>query len=43
VNAAKEIGSVSGSFRDHLIAWLGDAGNGIQDLFAKNLHAENIY
>ena len=43
VNALQEIASISGQFKANLIAWLGSAENGITDLFAKNLHAENIY
>jgi len=35
----KEIASISGAFREHLVAWLGNAENGIQDLFAKVIHA----
>jgi hypothetical protein len=41
INAVKEIGTISGDFETNLIAWLGNAGNGIQDLFADNLHAQN--
>lgn len=43
IQAIKDIATITGTFRENLIAWLGDAQNGIQDLFAKNLHAENIY
>jgi hypothetical protein len=42
VNAEKEIGTISGSFKTALIAWLGDAGNGIGNLFAKDIYASNI-
>jgi hypothetical protein len=42
VNAIKEIASITGSFRASLIAWLADAGNGIGDLFATTIHAENV-
>ncbi|MEK7069168.1 MAG: tail fiber domain-containing protein [Patescibacteria group bacterium] len=38
VNAIKEIASISGVFKANLIAWLGDAGNGIGDLFARRGH-----
>jgi hypothetical protein len=40
--AIQEIGAISGAFKDSLTAWLADAGNGIEDLFAKNIHAGNI-
>jgi Chaperone of endosialidase/Domain of unknown function (DUF5011) len=40
--ALQQIASISGAFRDNLIAWLGDANNGIQNLFAKNIYATNI-
>lgn len=43
VEGIKEIASITGAFREALIAWLGSAENGIVDLFAKNLHAENVY
>jgi hypothetical protein len=38
INAVKEIASVSGVFEQNLIAWLGNASNGIVDLFAQNGH-----
>ena len=41
INAVKEIASISGSFETNLIAWLGNASNGIVDLFANNIHAQN--
>ena len=41
IKAVQEIAAVSGAFRDNLIAWLGAAGNGIGDLFAKNGHFSN--
>ncbi len=37
VSAVKEIASVSGVFEHNLVAWLGDAGNGIGDIFAQRL------
>jgi hypothetical protein len=40
--AIQDIASISGVFKDSLIAWLADAGNGIEDLFAKNIYADNI-
>jgi hypothetical protein len=38
----KEIADISGAFKDNLIAWLGDAGNGIGKLFAKEGHFETV-
>jgi hypothetical protein len=37
VKAVQEIASVGSTFKANLIAWLGDAGNGIGDLFAQRL------
>jgi hypothetical protein len=42
INAVKEIAAISGLFEQNLIAWLGNASNGIGDLFAKNLYATNV-
>jgi len=42
VGAIKDIASISGDFETNLIAWLGAASNGINDLFAKNIYATNI-
>jgi hypothetical protein len=39
VNAIKSIAGISDDFRVHLIAWLGDASNGIGDLFVNSVHA----
>ena len=39
VNAIKEIATITGTFKSNLIAWLGDAGNGITNLFASNITA----
>lgn len=39
VKAVQEIANVSITFRSHLTAWLGDAGNGIDDFFAAHIHA----
>ncbi|HEY8084124.1 MAG TPA: right-handed parallel beta-helix repeat-containing protein [Methylophilaceae bacterium] len=39
VNAEKEIATISGSFKNALIAWLGDSTNGIGDFFAAHIHA----
>jgi hypothetical protein len=40
--AIQAIAGISGAFRDALIAWFGDAGNGIGDLFATTIHADNV-
>ena len=42
VSAVQEITKITGTFKANLIAWLADAQNGIQDLFAKNIYATNI-
>ncbi len=39
IEAVKEIGSISGGFESNLVAWLGNAGNGLTNLFASNVHA----
>ncbi len=41
VAAVQEIANISSTFEQNLIAWLGDAQNGIGDLFAQNIHAQN--
>ncbi|MGC9602458.1 MAG: tail fiber domain-containing protein, partial [Minisyncoccia bacterium] len=41
VKAMQEIVSISGVFEQNLIAWLGNAANGIGNLFANNIHAQN--
>jgi hypothetical protein len=41
IDAVKEIAGISGTFEANLLTSLGSASNGIQDLFAKSLHAEN--
>ncbi|MFA5744879.1 MAG: tail fiber domain-containing protein [Candidatus Paceibacterota bacterium] len=41
IEAVKEIGNISGEFKSNLIAWLGNATNGIADLFATNGHFSN--
>jgi hypothetical protein len=40
--AIQDIASISGVFRDNLTQWLADASNGINNLFAKNIYADNI-
>jgi LysM repeat protein len=42
VKSLQQIASISDAFQANLIAWLGNASNGIQDLFAKNIYATNI-
>ena len=39
VSAIQEIANVGGTFQQNLIAWLGNAQNGIGDLYATVLHA----
>ncbi len=41
IEAVKEIASISGQFKTNLIAWLGNAENGIGDFFAENGHFSN--
>jgi hypothetical protein len=40
VKAVQEIASISDAFKTNLIAWLGDASNGIQDLYASVVHSK---
>ena len=40
--AIQEIAQISGVFKDTLIAWLGDATNGIENIFAKKATLEEI-
>ena len=40
VSAVQDIANISSTFEQNLIAWLGNAQNGIGDLFAENLHAQ---
>ncbi len=42
VAAVQDIANITGVFEQNLIAWLGNAGNGIADLFAKNIYATNV-
>ena len=42
VNAVKEIASITGTFKDSLIAWLGDAANGIGRIRAHELCADDV-
>jgi len=41
VNAVKEIAVITGTFKDALVAWLGNAGNGIHVFFAESVRAKN--
>ncbi|MCQ4188381.1 beta strand repeat-containing protein [Methylocystis suflitae] len=41
VNATKEIGTIAGAFKSSLIAWLGNADNGITAIFARDIYASN--
>ena len=41
VSAIQAIANVSSTFQQNLIAWLGNAENGIGDLFANNIHAQS--
>jgi hypothetical protein len=40
--AIQQIATISGSFKDALVAWLGSAENGITDLFAKVGHFNQV-
>jgi hypothetical protein len=40
--AIQEIATISGAFSASLIAWLGDAANGIHDLYAGIMHAHSV-
>src|SRR6185436_506169 len=40
--AVKELVAITGTFKDNLVAWLGDAMNGIEKLFAKEVHTEKL-
>src|SRR5208282_4259756 len=42
VKAVQEIASISDTFQQNLIAWLGNAGNGITDLYATVVHAHQV-
>ncbi len=41
VAALQDIASIGEGFKQNLIAWLGNIENGITDLFATNIHAQN--
>jgi LysM repeat protein len=42
IKAIQEIGSVTATFKNNLIAWLGSASNGITDFFAKKIHTDEL-
>jgi len=42
VRSVQDIANLSDTFKGTLIAWLGDAGNGIDDLFARNIYADKL-
>jgi hypothetical protein len=42
VNAIKEIASVTGTFRDALVVWFANAGNGIGDFFANRVFGNQL-
>lgn len=42
VSSIKEIAQVGGVFKENLIAWLGDATNGIGSVFVKDLKSEKV-
>jgi hypothetical protein len=39
--AIQDVANISGAFQTNLIAWLGSAANGVTNLFAGNIHAQN--
>jgi hypothetical protein len=41
VKAVQDIANLADTFKNTLIAWLASAANGITDLFAGNIHAQN--
>jgi hypothetical protein len=42
VKAVQDIANVTSSFKDSLIAWLGSAANGINKLFAREVHTQKL-
>lgn len=42
VKAVQDIATISSTFQQNLIAWLGNAGNGIQDFYAEIIHANKL-
>jgi Domain of unknown function (DUF5011) len=43
VKAVQEIASISGAFEANLIAWLGNASNGIHDLYVSVIHSTEVH
>jgi hypothetical protein len=41
VSAIQSIADIGSTFQQNLVAWLGNAENGITDFFAENIHAQN--
>jgi hypothetical protein len=39
VKAIQEVATITGVFKDNLVAWLGSASNGIGDMFVSTLHS----
>lgn len=42
VRSVQEIANVTGMFKDNMIAWLGNAANGIGDFFANRVHTKEL-
>lgn len=42
VSAIQDLADISGAFQQNLIAWLGNASNGIQDLYAQRVHTSEL-
>jgi hypothetical protein len=42
VSAVQDIANLGPAFKNNLLAWLGDAGNGINKLFAKEVHTDTL-
>jgi hypothetical protein len=42
VKAVQEVVSIGTVFRDNMIAWMGDASNGIERLFVREVHTETL-
>ena len=42
IAAIKDVAGITGTFKNNLIAWFGDATNGIQKLFVKEVHTNKI-
>ncbi len=42
INAVKEIGTIAGTFKNGLVAWLADSANGISTIFADTLSSRRL-